>query len=137
LWQFLFERHFEKADTGLTVGEVNRQLNRLAHSEAESGTGGPMDEGVNKVDEKLTRAKAGALRVDILRELLNAATPRQMSWIVKIILRELKVREIAQYYVHARGCLVWHACWEHDATRGVPLTALHSLRRVVHLPKAR
>ena len=87
MWQFLFKRHCShEVDTGLTIGEVNRQLNRLALSEVE---GGKRD----AVDEAVDRVKAGALRVQILHELLRVATPPQMSWIVKIILRELKVHE--------------------------------------------
>ena len=67
----------------LTVGELNSQLDKLARSDAAgAGRGAAAD--------AETRAKAGDLRIGILRHLLRVTTPRQMRWIVRLILREMK-----------------------------------------------
>ena len=89
--QYLFRNNCGRqagtpAESELTIGELNRQLDRLARSDAAGAGQGAAADAAN-------RAKAGEVRVGILRHLLRITTPRQMRWIVQLILRELKASQ--------------------------------------------
>ena len=156
--QYLFRYHSGGKPEGseeakaLTVGRVNEMLNRLASSEVVEAGQGPVDDAANRV-------KAGAARVQILQDLMRMTSPRQMKWVVQIILRELKVPLsdmhvccTAGIWMCAAGawkpspvlfyCLHAIPCLEDCARRSVPMQvtamqghrAWHAIRCVLDWP---